>query len=121
MAEKDRSKIDSNDRYAALYHVVFEHEGFEESAQNLFKLVQRAQQLQPGRKRVLFLDIEGHRNVKGGFDADMLELQKDFLVGFLGRFLSEVRCPLAHTRNPGEQDNAIPETLIIQSRSDQEA
>ena len=82
MAGTDRSKIDTDDRYAALYHVVHEHEGFAESAQNLFKMVQRAQQLQPGRKRVLFLDIEGHRNSNGGFDADMLELQTDFLLGF---------------------------------------
>ena len=121
MAEKDRSQIDTDDRFAALYHVVYEHEGFEESAQILFKLVQRAEELQPGRKRVLILEIEGHRNSNGGFDADMLELQKDFLIGFLSRFLSEIRCPLAHARNPEEQDNEIPETLIIQCRPDQEA
>ena len=121
MARTDRSKIDTNDRYAALYHVVYAHEGFEETAQTLFKLIQRAQQLQLGRKRVLFLDIEGHRNHDGGFDADMLELQTEFLLGFLGRFFSEMRLPLAHLRNPGEQDNEIPETLIIQSRSDRDA
>jgi hypothetical protein len=121
MAEKDRSKIDTDERYAALYHVVYAREGFEEAAQHLFKMVQRAQELQPDRKRVLFLDIEGHRNSKGGFDSDMLELQKDFLIGFLGRFLSEIRCPLAHLRNPGEQDNEIPGTLIVQGQSDQDA
>jgi len=118
MAKGDRSKVDTSGRMAALYHVVYDHEGFETSAQILFKLVRRAQELQPNRRRGLFLDIEGHRNSQGGFDADMLELQKVFLLGFLSRFLSEVHCPLFHARNPDEQDNDIPETLIIQDESD---
>jgi hypothetical protein len=118
MAKTHRSKVDTTDRFAALYHVVYEHEGFEKSAQILFKLVQRAQELQPNRKRMLVLDIDGHRNGQGGFDADMLELQKDFLAGFLARFLAEVRCPLFHARNPNDQDNDIPETLIIQGEAD---
>ncbi len=57
----------------------------------------------------------------GGFDGEMLEFQMDFLIGFLRRFLSEIRCPLAHARNPLEQDNDIPETLSIQGQSDGEA
>ena len=121
MVDKGRLSVETTGRYAALYHVVYEHEGFEESSQALFKLVRRAQELQPNRKRVLFLDIEGHRNSQGGFDSDMLELQKDFLIGFLSRFLSEIRCPLAHTRNPNEQDNDVPEILIVQGEAGKEA
>jgi hypothetical protein len=80
----------------------------------LFKLIQRADRLQPGRKRVLVLDIEGHRNDQGGFDADMLELQKDFLLGVLGPFVSEIRAPLFQATNPHPQDNDIPPALVIQ-------
>lgn len=62
----------------ALYHVIYQHEGFDAAAQMLFKLVQDAQQRFPGKRRKLFLDIEGHRNSNGGFDADMVELQERF-------------------------------------------
>jgi len=111
-----RAKTIEDDRDAALYHVVYAHEGFEESARALFTLVRRAQAVKPGKRRRLFLDIEGHRNSNGGFDADMLELQKDFLVGFLAPFLSEMHCPLVILKNPRTQDDDIPDELIIQDR-----
>lgn len=79
MKKNLQSKLESDDRAVAIYHVVYSHEGFEESAQILFKLVQRAQRVMPGKPRQLYLDIEGHRNSEGGFDADMLELQTVFL------------------------------------------
>ena len=113
MKENDQSKVESNDRAVAIYHVVYSHEGFNESAQILFELVKRAQKIQPDKKRILFLDIEGHRNSNGGFDADMLELQKDFLPGFLSRFLSEIHCPLISVMNPEPQENDILPELII--------
>jgi hypothetical protein len=94
MKMNHQSKLDSDDRAVAIYHVVYSHEGFEESAQLLFKLVQRAQRVMPGKPRMLVLDIEGHRNSDGGFDADMFELLTVFLPDFLARFLSEIYCPL---------------------------
>ncbi len=118
---KNRSKIDRSDRYVALYHVVYANEGFDVAAQTLFKLVQDAQKRQPGKRRVLFLDIEGHRNSAGGFDPDMLELQKDFILGMLARFLSEFHCPLMHGKNPRAQENDLPEVLIIKSEAPGEA
>ena len=112
--EKNRqSKVESDNRAVAIYHIVYSHEGFEDSAQILFKLVKRAQKIQPGKPRKLFLDIEGHRNGEGGFDADMLELQKDFLPGFLAQFLSEIHCPLFSVSNPKPQENELPLELII--------
>ena len=88
-----QSKLESDDRAVAIYHVIYSHEGFDESAQILFKLVQRAQQTMPGKPRKLFLDIEGHRNSDGGFDADMFELLTVFLPDFLARFLTAICCP----------------------------
>ncbi len=102
-----------DDRGSAIYHVVYSHEAFEESAQTLFRLVRRAQELRPDKKRMLFLDIEGHRDRDGSFDADMIELQEEFLLGFLGRFLSEIRCPLYVATNPEPQDNEVPPELIV--------
>ena len=70
MARKQKERIQAGADAVALYHIVYNHEGFEESAQALFKLIQRAQSLSPGKKRILYLDIEGHRNSDGSFDND---------------------------------------------------
>jgi len=83
MNKNKEARIKSGRDAVALYHVVYEHEGFDESAQNLFKLVQSAQSVKPGKKRMLYLDIEGHRNSEGGLNADMFELLNEFLLGFL--------------------------------------
>ncbi|MDR0591346.1 MAG: HNH endonuclease [Candidatus Nomurabacteria bacterium] len=97
----------------AIYHYVFEDEDFETSAQILFKLVQAAQKQQPGANRVLYLDIEGHRNKQGGYDHDMYELQTEFMLGLLMNYISEVYMPLNHCLNSGPQDDDIPGTLAI--------
>jgi hypothetical protein len=116
MTSEERRRTESDNRAIAIYHVVYEHEGFESSAQALLKLVQQAEEKQPGTKRNLYLDIEGHRNHEGGFDADMSELQNEFLLGFLSRYVSEIHAPLLNARNPHPQDNKIPSTLIIQDK-----
>lgn len=114
MKNKAQTKLKSDDRVVAIYHVVYQLEKFEESAQALFNLVQQAQRQQPGKQRTLYLDIEGHRNDEGGFDADMMELQNEFLMGFLSRYLSEIHAPLVKAKNPHPQDNNIPPALVIQ-------
>ena len=98
---------------AALYHVVYPHEGFEESAQALFRLVKRAQEVRPGRPRSLILDIEGHRDDDGRFDRHMRELQEDFVLGFLSRYLSEIHIPVFSGENPDQQDDAVPASVDI--------
>jgi len=115
-----QSKVECDDRAVAIHHVVYSHEGFDESAQTLFKLVQKAQEIRPGSKRKLFLDIEGHRTSDGSFDAAMLELQMEFLVGFLARFLSKIHCPLMSVTNPKPQENEIPPELIIKTSESDE-
>jgi hypothetical protein len=110
-----RGSLESAQRAVALYHVVYAHEGFEDAAPALFKLVQQAQERCPGKPRKLFLDIEGHRNSQGGFEADMLELQKDFLMVFLARFVTEIHCPLGTVTNSKPQDNDVPPALTIQA------
>ena len=121
MEEKRRSEIEFRDKAVALYHLVCADEGFEESAQALFRLVQRAQRVRPGKERKLFLDIEGHRDNEGTFDSDMLELQEHFLLGVLARYLSEIHCPLVTARNPDPQDDEIPPLLAIQDRESEES
>jgi hypothetical protein len=118
MAAK-REKVESTGGAVAIYHVVYGHEGFEAAAQTLYQLVRQCQKRWPGKKRKLFLDIEGHRNSEGGFDPDMYELQAEFLLHFLGQFLSEVHCPLANVTNSKAQDDDVPGALILRDEREQ--
>jgi hypothetical protein len=104
----------------ALYHRVYRHEPFEKAAQDIFEIVRHAQREFPGKPRALYLDIEGHRNANGGFDNDMYELQKEFVLGLLMPFLTEAHEPLAAVRQkPGVvQRDDLPDALQIQPRID---
>jgi len=82
MKSDKQTRIENDDRGVAIYHIVYAHEGFNQSAQSLFKIVKMAEQQQPGKKRILCLDIEGHRDPDGYFDADMYELQDSFCWDF---------------------------------------
>jgi hypothetical protein len=110
-----KARRDPSDQAAALYHVVYQEEGFEHAATALFALVRRAERTQPGKRRVLFLDIEGHRNAQGGYDPEMVELQQQFLFGCLLPYLSEVYLPLGiRVTNPHPQRADLPDELVIQ-------
>jgi hypothetical protein len=112
-------QLEPTDKGIAIYHVVYREEGFEQAARMLFELVRRAEQTHPGKPRMLFLDIEGHRNEKGGYDHDMLELQTDFILGFLMPFLTEASMPLpGHVKNSKPQRSDLPDELNIQSPND---
>ena len=110
---RTQSSLQPDERAVAIYHCVYEHETFETTAQALFDLVQRAEQQCPGRERRLYLDIDGHKNTKGGFDSDMMEIQTKFLPQALSHHLSEFSTPLGHFANSRPQDNDIPPELII--------
>lgn len=93
----------------AIYHRIMRRENFETAAKDLFRLLAEAQKKEPGRKRVLYLDIDGHKNQAGGFDEDMFELQRHFIVEFLLPYFSEVHIPLGSFVNKEEQRNDIPD------------
>ena len=97
----------------AIYHRVMRRENFETAAKDLIGLLAEAQKTQPDRPRKLYLDIDGHRNEAGGFDADMLELQKEFGIGFLLQYFTEVHFPLGTIANQGEQNNDVPDHFEI--------
>lgn len=40
-------------------------------------LVYAAEKKEPGKPRTLYLDIDGHRNAQGRFDADMRSSKRD--------------------------------------------
>lgn len=104
----------------AIYHRIMRRENFETAAKDLFRLLAEAQKKEPGRKRVLYLDIDGHKNQAGGFDEDMFELQRHFIVEFLLPYFSEVHIPLGSFVNKEEQRNDIPDQLDIFNSNEKE-
>lgn len=97
----------------AIYHRVMRHENFEAAATDLFILLQKTQLNEPNKPRVLYLDIDEHKNELGEFDEDMFELQKDFCLGFLMQFFTEMNLPLISVKNNKPQRNDIPDELEI--------
>lgn len=110
-----KREVKELDGAVALYHSVYENEGFNESAEALFKLVKHTIQQFKDKNRVLYLDIEGHRNKAGGFDHDMFELQQNFIAGFLMPYLTEVHVPLFSLKNNQKQIDEIADELTIDS------
>jgi len=97
----------------AIVHRVHVHEDFTRTAQILLVLLTQAQQQHPGKKRCLYIEIDGHRDSKGDFDRDMLELQSKFMMDFLFQFLTRVEMPLGSFQNPNPQNNVIPPSLNL--------
>ena len=97
----------------AIVHRVHVDEDFSRSAQILLVLLNKAQLQHPGRKRCLYLEIDGHRDSKGDFDHDMFELQTKFMMDFLLQFLTRVEMPSGSIQNPNPQNDVIPENLSL--------
>lgn len=70
-----------------IYHRVMKRENFEKAANDIYDLLVEAQKKYPDSPRVLYLDIDSHRNSENGFDKDMMELQKDFYCNFLKKLI----------------------------------
>lgn len=111
--EETTNDILKSNKEVALYHVVYEYEKFEDAAPMIFELIRNAQQNYPNKNRTLYLDIDEHKNKAGGFDDDMFELQKDFILGFLMPYLHKIFMPICAVENPKFQKNNIPEGLKI--------
>lgn len=102
-----------DEKRICLYHRIYKRENFEVAAKDIFSLLKKAQDEHPDQPRVLYVDIDGHRNDKGGYDRDMFELQKEFGINFLLQFFQEINFPLIHLKNAGIQNNNIPDELQI--------
>jgi hypothetical protein len=111
--ENPRPEDALHSKPVAIYHRVFENEDFTVAATQIYELVRRTQVRYPNARRVLFLDIDGHRNEKGGWDHDMWELQRHFLLPFMMPFLSELHIPLLTVGNNRCQRNDLVERLDI--------
>jgi hypothetical protein len=105
----------------ALYHDMRVEEDFTKCATRLFSILQKAAVTSPGAPRRLYLDIQGHRNAAGGYDADAAEIIQEFLLGHLSPYLTEISTPLYHVRNPEPQREDIPDVLHIRDHDRENA
>lgn len=102
-----------DNKIVALYHVIYAHETFEDGAQAIMDILIMAENKEPGRPRALYLDIDEHRNQKGGFDADMHELQSVFLMSMVFPYVTRIKCPLYDFGNKNPQRNDVPASFFI--------
>lgn len=118
---KSRKKRASPKKGAAvvLYHDMLVSENFERCAERLFSILQSTQKQHPGKRRVLFLNIQGHRNSAGGYDQDAFEILQEFTLGFLLQYLSEAHTPLYTVKNSKPQRNDIPPAIKVVPAEDQ--
>ncbi|MDA3642613.1 HNH endonuclease [Saccharopolyspora indica] len=96
-----------------LYHDMRVEEDFTKCATRLFSILKQAAATAPGSPRCLYLDVQGHRNAAGGYDADAFEIIHEFLLSFLSPYLTEISTPLFRVRNPGPQREDVPAVLNI--------
>ncbi|MFD4957897.1 hypothetical protein [Microbacterium sp. NPDC058389] len=103
----------------AIHHVMKADEDFDDTADMLFQLVRTAEANHPGKPRYLYLDVDGHRNSSGGFDHDALEIIKEYILGFLAPYLTEVHNPFGHFRPSRAQRNDLPERITVLTTDDE--
>jgi hypothetical protein len=96
----------------AIYHEMRAEEGFDDTAEMIFQLVRDCAATHPGKSRLLFLDVAGHRNQAGGFDQDAYELIVHFVTGFLMQWLTEAGTPFGIFRNANQRED-VPDALDI--------
>lgn len=101
------------DNSVSIYHIIGETDTFEVAAQEIFGMVQEAQDRFPDWPRVLYLEIRGHLDKHGRFDPDFVELQQEFLIAAMGQFLTALDMPLVSVINPEPQKNQLPDRLRI--------
>ncbi|MET9417731.1 hypothetical protein ABZY03_26790 [Streptomyces klenkii] len=112
-APSEGPEADAEPKGIALYHDMRVEEDFTKCATRLFSILKKAAAMNPGAPRHLYLDIQGHRDASGDYDADALEIIHEFLLGFLGPYLTEISTPRYQVRNPEPQREDIPDVLNI--------
>ncbi|HUF08868.1 MAG TPA: hypothetical protein VMO47_06075 [Rhodothermales bacterium] len=102
------------DNVVSIYHVVDEADDFQSAAAHVFGMIKEAQERYPDWPRVFYLDVNGHKGDRAGFDADFFEFQQEFLIAGLGPFLTALDMPLVSVWNPEPQRNDLPDALAVE-------
>ncbi len=102
------------DNTVSIYCVVGASQSFEAAASSVFGLIKEAQRRYPGWVRILYVDIEGHRDDHGRFDEDFVEFQQELFFSTIAPFVTAFELPLTGGLiNPSPQRNDLPDELVI--------
>ena len=101
----------------ALYHVIRKSESLSSGSTHILGLIQKAQRDYPGRRRDLFLDIEGHCARDGDFSPETKAFIADIVMDFFGQFISRLHIVGLAIAPPGPQRDDIPDRTPDQGRS----
>ena len=102
------------DNVVSIYHVVEEDDDFESAALALFAMLKESQNRYPDWPRVVYIDVNGHKGEKGGFDDDLFEFQQEFMIATMGSFVTALDMPIVSIWNPEPQRNDLPDQLAVQ-------
>lgn len=119
LAEEEVEADKLNRNTVAIYHVVYENEGLEESAKIIYELLYSAQEKQANYRRILYLDIDGHTDEYGRFDNEMIELQQNFIIEMLLPYFYEIHTPILDVRNAEPQKNDMPKEMTFISNDEE--
>ncbi|WP_237532731.1 hypothetical protein [Streptomyces sp. SID8352] len=97
----------------ALYHDMAVYENFERCAPRIFAVIHKAQEVKPDAPRILYFDVQGHRNSQNGYDRDSWEMVRHFLPEIALPYLTELHTPMYIAKNPRRQDNKVPADMQI--------
>ncbi len=104
------------DNTVSLYHIVGPDDDFARAAGDVLALLREAEARYPGWPRVFYVDLNGHRGDRYGFDEDFFEFQQDFWFSTVAHFVTAFELPLTGTLvNPQPQRNDVPDELVIRT------
>ncbi len=102
------------DNSVSIYLVVSAADSFDSAAQAAFSIIQEAEDRYPGWPRIMYLDIEGHRNARGDCEDTFVEFQQEFWFSAIAPFLTAFELPLTGGLiNYRPQRNDLPDGLYI--------
>ena len=98
------------DNTVSIYHIINATEGFHQWAQDIFRVLCKAQERFPDWPRMLYLDITG----QSADHEDLIEFQQEFWFSTIAPFLTGFDLPLTGPLlNPTRQRNELPDKLVI--------
>jgi hypothetical protein len=100
----------SDNKPIAIYYEMRRQDEFEATAGRLWSMVRTAARDHPGAPRVLYMDMEGHKDFRGEYDDDAMKLGH-FVRTALGPFLTKTPWGRADETAPQSED--LPETIMF--------
>jgi len=102
------------DNTVSIYQHISADDSFESAVEEAFRYVREAQEKFPDWPRIFYLEINGHKGDRHGYDDDFFEFQQEFWFSTIAHFVYAFEIPLTGGLvNPKPQRNDLPDELIL--------